>query len=167
MAKSMKIAYSSVVHSERALNLTALGALADWPVAGGGALPNYPSEWPKGCPPAKAVQADGTFYRIVKTSPPTERDFKTAFQLGEALGSSSATRTNLSLLLDLREVDYQHRAFKHLGNFYSVGTIRAAHGHMLIENRKGRPGSKMHVAWWIYEGVDARAIFAATHEIDE
>jgi len=40
-------------------------------------LPNLPSD----CPPTTAVPSNGTFFRLVRTDPPSQRDFLTPAQI--------------------------------------------------------------------------------------
>jgi hypothetical protein len=115
----------------------------------------FPSDWPPGCPPEDAVDADGPVYRLVKSNPATPDDMQSHHEKQTMLNHPACLRCGLSVFRTRGDAEHQHAAYPKLGKFVASGTLRPEHGKV---KQTGRP---THTTWWVYDGVDRLAVITA------
>jgi hypothetical protein len=120
----------------------------------------FPSDWPENCPPADALDADGTVYRLVRHEPPQDSDLATHRELGRLPQAPSCLRCGISVFRELRDAVHQRQVFPKLGNLIAKTTLQADHGKTrLTEGRQ-----PTHTTWWAYAGVNRASLFAVLRE---
>ena len=121
----------------------------------------FPSSWPKGCPPRNASPADNEVFRVTKTRPPTEHDFKSHDELGKAPSGPRCLRLGLSLFERHHDAEHLLQLFPKLGNYILRAKLEPKHG--VIE---ATPSNRFptHITWWPYEGVNRIEPFHSTIE---
>lgn len=118
---------------------------------------SFPDDFPRDCPPVDAVDANGEFFRVVKSDPCSEEDFRTQGELGKAPGACPCLRAGLSLLGDYDSARHYRDKYPYLGHMIASGTLDPRHG-------KTRPGGKGHVTWWSYAHIVRHAPFLVMEE---
>lgn len=83
----------------------------------------FPTNWPQGCPPQDASDAEGCFYRCVESSPPTEVDFKSAAELGRCPTAPACQRVGLSLLPTVEDAKHQMQLFPAKNKYIAEGKL--------------------------------------------
>ena len=112
----------------------------------------FPTDWPTGCPPADAEDANGEFYRIVKADPLRADDFLSYHEMGIARGDP-ILRFGLSLFRLRSDAELASRTFRNLGKVIAQCELQEEHGKI---KQTGRP---THTTWWPYLGVDRVSLF--------
>ncbi len=120
----------------------------------------FPENWPAQCPPADAMPAQGTFFRVVKHNPLSVQDFKSYAELGLAPTGNPCKRAGLSLLGTWIDAVHQIGLFPKHGRLISRGDLLPSHGMTLAT--KGTLPS--HATWWAYAGVDRVEPFKIVNE---
>ena len=113
---------------------------------------SFPADWPEGCPPDDAEDANGEVFRIVKSDPPTAADFQSYHEMGMARGYP-CRRCGLSVFRSRSDAEHASRAFRNLGKVITEGMLLPEHGKT---KQTGRPS---HTTWWPYEGVHRVSLF--------
>jgi hypothetical protein len=121
----------------------------------------FPDGWPEGCPPDDVEAAAGIVFRLVKSNPHEETDFRTHHESGKLPNAPPCLRCGLSVFRSREDAEHQHRAYPKLGKYIATGELQAEHG--VTKLTEGRQPT--HTTWWFYEGVDRRAIFVSVEEI--
>lgn len=121
---------------------------------------NFPADWPSGCPPADAVDADGIVFRIVKNDPPLGSDFATHYETGRLKHAPECLRCGLSVFRQLRDAVHQRFLLPKLGPWIVQATPMAEHG----KTKRTTGQQPTHTTFWTYEGVDRTALFAIVVE---
>ncbi len=124
--------------------------MAEQPEATPGAESLWPSHFPKGVPPAEAVAAEGTTFRLVDSVPPTPTDFKSQYELlpNRDFGTSIAIAHGVSFHGDLDDSKRTRKRFKPLrGKKIATGALAPAMGKM-----KNTPAewAKSHLTVWFH-----------------
>lgn len=122
-----------------------------------GAMSSFPDDFPHDCPPVDAVDANGEFFRIVRSDPCSEEDFRTQAELGKAPAACPCLRAGLSVLSDYDSARHYRDKYPHLGRRIASGTLDPVHG-------KTQPGGKGHVTWWSYAHTVRHAPFLVMEE---
>jgi hypothetical protein len=112
----------------------------------------FPDDWPQGCPPADAADANGEVFRIVKADPLSATDFRSYHEMGIARGDP-VLRCGLSVFRLRSDAEHVSRMFPNLGKVIARATLRPEHGKV---KQTGRPS---HTTWWPYVGVDRVSLF--------
>lgn len=101
------------------------------------------------CPPAKATDAKGRFWRIVKTNPPTDWDFLSQAERGKQLpaGRDACDHCGVSVLTSPNAAEKFRKKFPYLGGHVVPLEMRRYDGVMA-------PDSGAHWNWWPRRGVN-------------
>jgi hypothetical protein len=100
-----------------------------------------------------AVPAEGEVFRIVKSNPPTEDDFRTHEERGTRSKDSPCLRCGLSTFRNRPAVEHKVRLLPVLGKFIARGTLDPTAGLT-------KPtGGQTHTTWWPFEGVKRVSYF--------
>lgn len=118
----------------------------------------FPGDWPVGCPPADAVAAEGTVFRIAKTDPPGPDDFKSYRELGISRGDPCRC-CGVSVYRLLSDAEHASRTFRNMGKVIAKAVLQADDG---MAKPTGKP---THTTWWPYEEVDRTARFAVVGKV--
>lgn len=121
---------------------------------------SFPADWPSDCPPADAVDAEGTVFRIVKHNPPVRADFATHHETGRLKNAPACLRCGLSVFRELRDAVHQRSLLPKLGQWIVQGTLSAEYGKTRLTTGQ----QPTHTTFWTYEGVDRTAFFAIITE---
>lgn len=108
----------------------------------------FVKNWPPGCPPDEAVWADGVYYRLVKSNPAQDADFRTCEESGKKPHAPPCKRKALSLLATVNDARAYMRRYPKLGSFIAEVHLSSEHGKVL-DAHDG------HVSWWPCDAVDA------------
>lgn len=106
----------------------------------------FPSNWPECCPPRDAAEANGVYYRVVRTQVCCEDDFRSQAELGKAQDGDQCLRVGLSCYTDLDAALHRTKLSPGLGKFVAVKKLDGSHG-------KAKSGKGTHVTWWPYAGI--------------
>lgn len=116
-------------------------------------MPSFPPELPPNCPPADAVDACGSVYRIVSGETLKDADFATNAELGLAPDAPACLRCALSVFDSFDRALHRLRLSPRLGSAISEGQLQAEHG-------KIKPGGNSgHISWWVYSEVTRALLF--------
>lgn len=109
----------------------------------------WPEHFPQGCPPPDAMDAEGPFFRIVTSDPPTEGDFKTHWELGRE--GPPCLRHGLSGFRTFDEV----ALFREVIPGFRKRRVARAELKPELGKLKNTPtkNSKGHHTWWVPEGI--------------
>jgi hypothetical protein len=114
---------------------------------------SFPTGWPQNCPPPDAGSVESTYYRIVKSNPPTDDDFRSYAELGLVRkGTDPCVLCGLSVYDTLEAAINARSNFPILGDQIARGSLTDDHGKM----KKGRAH---HWTWWPFENVARAALF--------
>lgn len=116
-------------------------------------MPTYPADFP--ALPEDALDADGTYFRICVTKPPTTEDFKSYKELGKPTTAAPIHAVGISMYTDLDKARHRQRLSPRLGKFIAEGDLTPEHG------KTSRPGGNGHLEWWPFDGVDRLSPFLA------
>jgi hypothetical protein len=112
----------------------------------------FPQDWPPGCPPEDAEDANGEVFRLAKTDPPTAADFQSFHELGITRGDP-ILRCGLSVFRIASDAEHASRKFRNLGKILAKAMLEAAHG------KTKQTGKPTHTTWWPYAEVDRLSLF--------
>lgn len=117
----------------------------------------FPSDWPAECPPSNAENANGDFYRIVKSCPPEDVDFLSLVELGRRFGKSKACQAHgLSGFTKLEDARHYITLFPKLGSKIAKGNLAEENGKLLVTPNSNSP---RHHTWWPYKNVIRKMLF--------
>lgn len=119
----------------------------------------FPHEWSADCPPADAIPAEGTVFRICEQESLTVQDFRTYLEMGKLPDAPPCRRAGLSVFRKRSDAEHRARLQPGFGRIVAKGTLLNEHG---VTKQTGRPS---HTTWWIAEGVDRVSIFSPDGEI--
>jgi hypothetical protein len=114
----------------------------------------FPSDFPAGCPPTDASDAEGPAFRVVTRPELHPDDFRTYAELGLAPGGDPCRRHGLSVFRSLDEARHQLNLRPYLGSHIAPGELTPAAGKSKLTNP--RTG---HITWWSCAGVDRPSWF--------
>lgn len=121
---------------------------------------NFPDNWPAGCPPEDALDAEGTVFRIVNNAPPCAEDLTSHFETGRVLKGPPCLRCGLSVFREVSDAVHQRLLFPKLGHWIAKASLEPAHGKTKLTGGQ-RP---THTTWWAYDGVERANLFAVVPE---
>ena len=112
-------------------------------------------DWPDGCPPADAADANAVVYYVVKETPCIPGDFLSQAERGRAKGADPCCRCGLSVWTD--EADARHLAELHprLGTLIAQSQLQPEHGKL----KKTFNPKRSHHTWWPPDGFPRHTIF--------
>ena len=115
----------------------------------------FSTDWPPDCPPDAASAPEGDYYRIVRTNPPTELDFRSHRELDTLPKAPPCLRAGLSTFRTVEDAERMVQLFPVLGSHIARGALDASYGLAMLT-----PGRQpTHSTVWPYEGVDRLAPF--------
>jgi hypothetical protein len=120
-------------------------------------LETWPDSFPPGCPPPDAVVATGSFYRLVRSDPPTEEDFESHYERHLAgrmrrFWDDDIKAAGISVFADKEDAEKSRAAIPALKNSkVALGNIDNS-GRM--QHTPGRSGESHHT-WWRPENDEA------------
>lgn len=120
----------------------------------------FPSDWPNGCPPEDAQDANGTVFRIVKNDPPNDVDFISHFESGRIPKAPPCLRCGLSVFRELKDAVHQRLLMPKLGRWIAKATLEAVHGKTKLTQGQ----QPTHTTWWAYDGVQRASPFTVVSE---
>lgn len=107
-------------------------------------LPEWPSHFPTNCPPADALDLNGTVFLLIATDPPTDEDMKCAIDRGTHRNKPECLRAALSCAVEsdhLEEVRQASPRLKH--HKLACASLKPHHGKI---KQTGSPG---HHSMWM------------------
>ncbi|WP_324700714.1 hypothetical protein U9K49_05805 [Pantoea agglomerans] len=117
----------------------------------------YPSYFPRHVPPSKAVDANGTFFRIVKTDPPSSECFKNMYEsdyerLKKFKGLELKCCYGVSVYRDEEPIVNAFAKFPEGSDFQYLakGEVKHTDGKML----KTGESNHNHYTVWLVEGCE-------------
>ena len=125
----------------------------------------WPAHYPPGCPGSDPVPADGQVWRIVRSAPPQEKDFKSnrLQQPRKDWGEQECEACGLSVYRterDAARVRELTPAFRK--RLIASATLTASHGVTLSTPRPDFPS---HTTWWVLPAVEPWTLFAVSDEV--
>ena len=131
---------------------------------------NWPDDFPAGCPPLNSVAANGTFYRIVKSDPPTREDFVSTYVGNQTRAERliAQGKNNHCELLGLSVYGEMGDAIQGAIRYPEVGNFIAAIDAS-PESGKSMPtprGVNSHHTWWVTRDFDPTTISQVVHELE-
>lgn len=119
----------------------------------------WPDEFPENCPPPNAVSSRGTYYRVVKHSPPSSSDFVSVYnenqgradRLVESGDISQCRIMGLSVLSELSDAIQCIKWMPRMGSLIATVATHPEEGKMLATPARRRPS---HHTWWVIRGFD-------------
>ena len=121
----------------------------------------YEHELPDGCPPADAVDSDGSFYATHRNDPPGDDDFRTAAERGAFPRGDACERHGNSIMERVEDALHLCRLHPDLHRYVSRGQLQPDYGVVSITPTKRFPS---HHTFWRYKGVSMHDLFAVTLE---
>ena len=122
----------------------------------------FPTDWPPGCPPQDATDADGEVFRIVKHEPPNDEDLASHLETGRLQKAPACLRCGLSVFREIRDAVHQRHLIPKLGTLIAQATLRAEHGKTKLTSGM----QPTHTTWWAYEGVNRARLFSIVRDED-
>ena len=118
----------------------------------------WPDFYPADCPPAEAVPASGTVYRLVKHDPARAEDFKSVFEDNPRRFKNRPTIKNCGLSVH-RDSQDSERLKKRVRIFKSrriaEGKVNPTLGVILHTPSK----EESHHTWWVPLGAEPWLVF--------
>lgn len=118
----------------------------------------WPDFYPADCPPAEAVPASGTVYRLVKHDPARAEDFKSVFEDNPRRFKNRPTIKNCGLSVH-RDSQDSERLKKRVRIFKSrriaEGKVNPTLGVILNTPSK----EESHHTWWVPLGAEPWLVF--------
>ena len=104
----------------------------------------FPEDWPPGCPPAEATPVSEAVVRVVKTNPPSEKDFLSFIELGRHPSGATACPCmpwGLSVFLDAEDARWMCLKYPRLRRFLARVVLADGDGVLMPTNGPPtRPG---------------------------
>jgi hypothetical protein len=128
---------------------------------------SFAQEYPKDCPPSDATDADGEFFRFVKSNPATDQDFLSHCELELRPTGDSCLRCGLSIFSTeegaLRMLQHIRRSSPgvKMGNYVARIELQASDGRL---KQTGRPP---HHTWWTYVSTNRLATCCEVKEVPD
>lgn len=116
--------------------------------------PQFPADWPQGCPPSTATPASGNWFRIVKGLSFVDDDFKNYAELGKGVNVPECKRRGVSVYDSEANAKRQMEARPYIGKFVAKGTL--SHEHGVTSPVSATSG---HAEWWPFDGIDRASCF--------
>jgi hypothetical protein len=116
----------------------------------------FPSNWPEGCPPADAVAAQGSVFRVVRSNPPDPADFMSLLEQGRPVVGRLCESAGLSVFKELHDAVHYTKKYPYLGELIAEGKLENRHGAMKATSRRGNS----HTTWWPSAGTARHDAFA-------
>jgi hypothetical protein len=121
--------------------------------------------FPEGCPPEQAGPTSGTFFRLVRSDPPGEDEFRTHREKGYNRGGDPCQKCGLSIYGEQTDAADLYRFFarRHgvhgtrIGNLVAKLSLNPSHGKLMPTPRQRRPDS--HHTWWPFCETDRVSSF--------
>lgn len=123
-------------------------------------MPGFPPDWPDGCPPGDALDANGVVFRVVKGESPIAADFASHFESGRMPDAPKCLRCGLSVFQALGDAIHQRQLLPKLGRFIAQGTLDVEHGKIKLTPTR----QPTHATWWPYRDVDRASLFLIVRE---
>jgi hypothetical protein len=108
------------------------------------------SGWPQDCPPPAAVDANGTYFHLLKNNPPAGNDMKTYFEQGK--GTSCVARA-LSVFVAEEKIRHFQGLFPRIGSYVAKLQLAPEHGKIKVPVREDG-----HTEWWPSPGLDRTSV---------
>lgn len=118
-------------------------------------IKKFPDYFPSGCPPATAKDSSGECFRIVKTSPMTDDDFKSYKELDKLPNANQCKRCGVSVFDSAANAKFHLDLRPDLGTVIAKATLDNSHGKLSDASGSGSG----HMEWWPYAHVNRRALF--------
>lgn len=115
---------------------------------------SFPEDWPSCCPPPDAIDAQGTFFRVVRKRPCVADDFRSQAELGKFKGANQCLRHGLSVLCCIEAARNTCAKYPHLGKLISIASLAPEHGKVSCKNANG------HATWWSYRDIVRHQLFS-------
>lgn len=115
----------------------------------------FPVDFPQSCPDNDAVQANGTYYRIVRGDSLSEADFMSYHELGKLPNATPCRRVGVSLYNSRKAALHMLSLQRFLGRAIAEGRLSPSSGKTKLTN----PVSG-HVCWWPFEDVVRHRLFS-------
>jgi hypothetical protein len=128
--------------------------------------PCWPDYFPAGCPPASAVDASGSFYRLVFNDPPAPDDFIPHIKVFEGKEWPETSKAHgvsalfmacgLSIYRQSEDAERKIKRIPRLKTaLIAVGELSSAVGKVI-----GTPANKdSHHTWWVYVDIHVHGLF--------
>lgn len=113
----------------------------------------FPTDWPPGCPPDDAEDANGEVYRLAKQMPLATMDFLSYHELGIARGDA-ILRCGLSVFRLRADAEHASRKFRNMGKVIAMAVLKPEHG------KTKQTGKPTHTTWWPCIGIDRVSLFS-------
>lgn len=121
----------------------------------------WPLDWPKGCPPNDAKPANEVVFRLCKTNPPTEEDFKTFREL-ERSGGDEVMAAGVSVMLHEHDAAHHLKLFPRSKNrFISRAKLSPELG---VTKQTPTNNFPSHLTWWPTQGLTRSTYFSVISE---
>jgi hypothetical protein len=114
----------------------------------------FPEYFPPCCPDDKAIDANGTVFRIVQANTQTDNDFLSHHELGTAITADPCARCGISVFDSFQGAVHRQKLSPRLGKFIAEGILNPSSGKTSLPNKASR-----HMEWWPYSDVDRPALF--------
>lgn len=116
----------------------------------------FPQYLPLGCPPAAAPPACGEVFRVVKSDPPDDTDFRTPYEAGTLPTRPLCLRCALSVARMPDDVVHLRSVYPQLGSLVAGGVLEVADGVLQPSPNRLQP---THETWWPFDGIQRERNF--------
>ena len=125
----------------------------------------FPSFFPQDCPPTEARPAVENFFRLVRTDPPGDNDFRSHVENDKRRRYPDMCKASgLSVFTKLEDIQKLKRRIAALRERkVAKGKADAEDGMVLYTPTKEEDS---HHTWWLFEGVTVAKNFAVVVEDD-
>lgn len=122
----------------------------------------FSENWPDGCPPKEAEDADGLYFRIGKSNPPADNDFKSHEEMGKQLGGDECMRRGLSVFGEIEDARHLMHIFPKIGSYVYSAQLQPKDGKIKPTPSRKHPS---HITWWPYSGIERASLFRLVGEV--
>ena len=128
-------------------------------------LENYPEWYVENCPPADALNVEGTIYRFVESFPTIANDFLSYHEMGQRPNGKRCERCGLSVFHSIDDIrnSLRHLLKAYPGKQYGDKIVRR---ELSVSDGKTKKTGKIgHHTWWAYEGVTRHELFELVEQL--
>lgn len=121
---------------------------------------NFPSYFPDGCPPQKAIAEELEVFRAVTNDPLSRDDFRSYHELGIHIDKITNSYYAVSCFTDETAFDMTMGMPAKRSRFrFKAKGITSIYCGVIYKNARG------HVDWWLYDGAEPEKHFSIVSEL--
>lgn len=119
----------------------------------------WPKHYPPNCPCPDSIDAQGIVYRLVRTLPPTPKDFKPSkIEPQDKYGDPKCLKCAISVFGELSDLNQAKDRYRH---FRERVIIKFELNPRMGKIKPTPSDFCSHITWWIPEGIDPCQLFGS------